>query len=202
MKNILHLCADLGSDSYPYQQSEDYNVIKVGEEIGVENYNSKIEVHGIIANPVCKEFSTANGFHKKNNPDLSMVNHCIRIIEECDPTWWVIENPFNGTMKDYLGKPEFTYQPWEFGSPWTKKTALWGKFNIPEKLFKWWEDVPKNEKLYIRPNRPKPSLAFLHKSAIYHIEEFKPFINHVKNDADFRSLCSQGFAKQFFAANK
>lgn len=37
-KNILHLCADLGSDSWYYQQDEDYNVIRVGAEIGVENY--------------------------------------------------------------------------------------------------------------------------------------------------------------------
>ena len=50
-KNILHLCADLGSDSWYYQQDEDYNVIRVGAEIGVENYTPDFPVHGIIANP-------------------------------------------------------------------------------------------------------------------------------------------------------
>ena len=48
----------------------------------------------------------------------------------------------------------------------------------------------------------KPALAFLHKSAINYIPEFefaKPF---VKNDADFRSLCSQGFAEAFFLNNR
>jgi hypothetical protein len=105
-------------------------------------------------------------------------------------------------MKDVLGKPQFTYQPWEFGSPWTKKTALWGKFTIPEKIYKKWEDITPNPNLYIRPGRPKCSLVFLHKSAIHHIEEFKPFIDYVHTDNCFRSLCSQGFAKAFKEVNK
>jgi hypothetical protein len=203
-KLILHLCADLGSDSRPYQLDSDYEVILIGEKIGVENYEPPQNVYGIIANPVCTEFSTAKGFHKENDIEKGMflVNHCIRIIEKSNPVFWVIENPFNGRLKDVLGKPNFVYQPWEFGSPWTKKTALWGKFNAPKKLFSKWENVPKNEKLYHRPGRPKPALAFNHKSHINFIPEFdfaKPF---VKNDADFRSLCSQGFANAFFQNNR
>jgi hypothetical protein len=54
-------------------------------------------------------------------------------------------------LSDFLGEPQFTYQPWEFGSPWTKHTALWGKFNKPEKKYKKWEDVPKIPELYTRP---------------------------------------------------
>lgn len=202
MKTILHLCADIGSDSYPYQLDSEYEVIKIGKEIGVENYSPDRQIHGIIANPVCKEFSTASGFHKKNDPDLSMVKHCIRIIKETDPKWYVLENPANGTMKDYLGFPAMTYQPWEFyGSPWTKKTALWGKFYRPEKRYTKWEDAPKIEELYIRPGRPKPALAFLHKSAIQFIPEFDPFKEDIDSDNSFRSLCSQGFARSFKRAN-
>ena len=133
---------------------------------------------------------------------MFLVNHCLRIIDITKPKFWVLENPFNGKLKDILGKPKAVYQPWEYGSPWTKKTALWGDFNMPEPIYNKWEDVPKNEKLYVRPSRPKPSLAFLHKSAINFIPEFefaKPF---VKNDADIRSLCSQGFAEAFFLNNR
>ena len=36
-KIILHLCADIGSDSRFYDISDDYEVIRIGEEIGVEN---------------------------------------------------------------------------------------------------------------------------------------------------------------------
>jgi len=204
MKNILHLCADIGSDSYFYQKDSDYNVILVGEEIGVENFKTDLKIHGVICNPVCREFSTAKGFHKENDLEKGMflVNHCLRIIEETNPEWWLLENPYNGRLKDILGKPKDVYQPWEFGSPYTKKTALWGNFKMPEKKFKKWEDVPKNEKLYVRPGRNKPSLAFLHKSAINYLEEFSPFKENIKNDSDFRSLCSQGFAEEFYKINK
>jgi hypothetical protein len=203
MKIILHLCADIGSDSRFYQLDPEYKVILVGEEIGVENYVANEKIHGIIANPVCTEFSTAKGFHKENDIESGMflVNHCLRIIKDTNPVWWVLENPFNGRLKDILGKPVASYQPYQYGSPWTKKTALWGNFNMPKPLYTW-DTVPKNEHIYTRPGRPKPSLAFLHKSAINHIPEFefaKPFI---KNDADFRSLCSQGFAEQFYLNNK
>lgn len=202
-KIILHLCADIGSDSRFYQLDDNYEVILIGEEIGVENYNPPENVHGIISNPVCTEFSTANGFHKKRNYEvgMEMVNHCLRIIEETKPKWWVIENPANGRLKDFIGKPKMTYQPWQYGSPWTKKTALWGEFNPPKPIFNKWDEVPKINELYVRPGRPKPSLAFLHKSAIDLIPEFKWAKEYVKSDADFRSLCSQGFAKAFYQSN-
>ena len=203
-KIILHLCADLGSDSLFYQLDNDYEVIMIGEEIGVENYTPPSNVYGIIANPVCTEFSTAKGFHKENDIEKGMflVNHCIRIIEEAKPVFWAIENPANGRLKDQLGKPNLVYQPWEFGSPWTKKTALWGKFNNPHKIYNKWEDVPKNDKIYVRPGRPKPALAFLHKSAVNNIEEFQWAKDMIKCDADMRSMCSQGFAKAFYESNK
>lgn len=203
MKTILHLCADIGSDSRPYQLDPEYEVIMIGEEIGVENYNPPKNVHGIIANPVCTEFSTAKGFHRDNNIEKGMflVNHCMRIIEEANPVWWVMENPANGRLQDTIGEPQVVYQPWQYGSPWTKKTALWGKFNTPTPLYKKWNDCPKNDKLYVRPGRPKPALAFLHKSAINLIPEFEWAKPYIKNDADFRSLCSQGFANAFKQAN-
>lgn len=176
----------------------------IGEDIGVENYTPPANVHGIIANPVCTEFSTAKGFHKDNDIDKGMflVNHCLRIIEEANPVWHVIENPANGRLKDVLGKPRFVYQPWQFGSPWTKKTALWGKFNVPIPIYNNWYEVPKNELLYVRPGRPKPALAFLHKSAVDLIPEFQWAKDRIKCDADIRSMCSQGFAKAFFESNR
>lgn len=205
-KIILHLCADLGSDSKFYQDDDNYDVIMIGKKIGVENYSPPKNVYAVIANPVCTEFSTASGFDKVNDlsKGMEMVNHCLRIIKECGHSlqFWVIENPANGRLKEFLGKPIMTYQPWRYGSPWTKKTALWGRFNTPIPLFDKWEDVPKNEKLYVRPGRPKPALAFLHKSAVNLIPEFEWAKDNIKCDADIRSMCSQGFAKAFYQANK
>ena len=203
-KIILHLCADIGSDSRFYSLDDDYEVIKIGIDTGVENYYPPDNVHGIIANPVCTELSTASGFHKQRDIELGMflVNHCLRIIKEAKPKFWVLENPANGRLKQEIGAPVATYQPWEYGSPWTKKTALWGDFNMPKKLYTKWDEVPKNPYLYVRPSRPKPALAFLHKSALNHIPEFEFAREHIKCDADFRSLCSQGFAEEFYKANK
>lgn len=202
-KIILHLCADIGSDSKPYQDDPQYEVILIGKEIGVENYTPPTNVHGIIANPVCTEFSTAKGFHKENDIEKGMflVNHCLRIITEANPVWWKMENPANGRLRDVIGRPSFIYQPWQFGSPYTKKTALWGKFTAPKPKYQRWDDVPKNENLYTRPGRGKPSLAFLHKSAIDHLPEFHWAKDKIKTDADFRSLCSQGFADAFKKVN-
>lgn len=199
-KIILQLCADTGSDTKPYKDAG-YEVILVGKDIGVENYHPPKNVYGIIANPVCTEFSTARANGKARNPDEGMflVEHCMRIIEEANPVFWVIENPARGVLKDYLGKPFMTYQPWEYGSPWAKHTALWGKFNIPQKVYKKWEDVPKIPELYTRPGRGKPSLAFNHKNHKRFIREFDCF--EVDSDMEFRSLCSQKFAEAFYKAN-
>lgn len=203
MKIILHLCADLGSDSLFYQLSDEYEVIMIGEEIGVENYTPPSNVHGIIANPVCTEFSTAKSFSHVGdlNKGMELVNHCLRIIELAKPTWWCIENPANGRLKEILGAPKFVYQPFEFGSPWTKKTALWGEFHTPNKTHTW-ESVEKNNKLYIRPGRKKPGLVYFHKSAVDLIPEMQWARDSIKCDADIRSMCSQGFAKAFFDVNR
>jgi hypothetical protein len=201
-KIILHLCADVGSDSRFYSECSDYEVIKVGKNIGVENYTPPNNVYGVIANPVCTEFSilknpNGKGEHEKG---MVLVNHCLRIISECNAVFWALENPARGTLKNIIGKPTFVYQPYEFGSPWTKQTALWGKFNIPNKTHTW-ESCEKID-LWSRPNREKPSLAYLHKGAIDLIPEFMVFKDAVKDDMSLRSLCSQGFAKAFFEANR
>ena len=201
-KIILHLCADTGSDTKPYQDDPDYEVILVGSSIGVENYHPPKNVYGIIANPVCTEFSTArNGKARDPEKGMFLVKECLRIIEEAQPVFWVIENPAKGALKQYLGQPTYEYDPWWYGSPWTKRTALWGKFNIPNRKFWGWDSVTKNPKLYVRPNRPKPSLAFVHKSAYDLIEEFH-CLPKPENDMEFRSLCSQKFARAFYEANK
>ena len=212
-KVILHLCADLGSDSYPYQCDENYRVICIGKNYGVENLTKETllrdfgvtDVHGIIANPVCTDLSRARkgGKPKDVQSGMFLVYHCLRIVKETNPFWWVLENPATGALKNILGKPALVYQPWEYGSPWTKKTALWGKFAIPPKRFTSFDDVTKIKELYIRVSRDnKPSLAFQHKSAIQYIKEFAPFVESVKTDADLRSLCSQHFARAFKAVNK
>ena len=203
-KVILHLCADIGSDSRYFDLDDNFEVIKIGKDIGVENYNPPKNVFGIIANPPCTEFSTAKNFNHIGNIEEGMflVNHCLRIIKEANPYFWVLENPANGRLKEHLGKPKFIYQPWEFGSPWTKKTALWGEFNIPNKIYSKWESVPNKIDLWTRRGRNKPALVYLHKSAKNLIPEFEWAKSLINDDMSLRSMCSAGFAKAFYEANK
>jgi hypothetical protein len=204
-KIILHLCADTGSDSQIYRQNG-YEVICVGKALGVESYRPPKDVYGIIANPPCTNFSMVRTTPKIPADEVEgmrLVKECQRIISECpNLKFWVIENPATGRLKKYLGEPRFSYQPWEFGSPWSKKTALWGNFNIPEKIYKTWEEVPnKIPELYIRGERDKPNMVYLHKSAKRFIREFDCFEN-IYSDMEFRSLCSQKFAQAFYEENK
>ena len=202
MKTILQLCADTGSDTKPYRDNG-YNVVLVGKDIGVENYHPPQDVYGIIANPVCREFSVAQGRDKQGDYEKGMflVRECQRIIAECNPVFWVIENPATGRLRDFLGEPVMTYEPWHFGSPWTKRTALWGKFNKPDRVYQSWEDVPKIAELPTYQGRGKPSLAKLHnRSHKKYIREFDCFTPD--SDMEFRSLCSQKFAQSFYEKNK
>ena len=226
-KIILQLCADTGSDTKPWRDAG-YTVILVGKDIGVENYTPPENVYGVIANPVCTEFSTARkgGLARDTDKGMFLVEHCLRIIKECKPKFWVIENPARGALKKYLGKPKATYQPYQYGSPWSKHTALWGEFIMPEKKYEKWADVPdeiKIPELYVRPTATYangqtrkatgvPSLAFMHaRKHLKYIKEFESFMeiaerqgNARSNGADmeFRSLCSQKFAQAFYEANK
>lgn len=148
VKTILHLCADIGSDSQPYRDA-DYNVILVGSAIGVENYHPPKDVYGIIANPPCTMFSIARTVAKSPRDlreGMRLVKECLRIIWECqydlgegtrksNLAFWVIENPATGILKYFLGNPAYQYCPSEFGAPFTKRTALWGYFNPPKKPF-------------------------------------------------------------------
>lgn len=216
---ILHLCADTGSDTWPYHMDPDYEVVTVGSSVGVENFTlAKFDgvVSGIVANPVCTEFSAAKygnyfGGANREGPssaDLWMVHECMRIIEEAqmvgDLDWYVIENPATGLLRNHIGPPRHTYQPWEYGDPWTKRTGLWGDFTMPKPQYDRWDDVPKNDKLYARPGR-KPGIAFMHKAAMADIPDFMDMVAegmpYPQTDADFRSLAPQGFARAFKAVN-
>jgi len=142
-KIILQLCADTGSDTIYYAKNG-YDVRLIGSKIGVENYNPPDNVYGIVANPVCRDFSIALCKTAKDPRNLRrgliLVRECQRVIWECQAQakniesvlkFWVIENPSTGALKNFLGKPTYEYCPSEFGANFTKKTALFGIFNAP-----------------------------------------------------------------------
>lgn len=194
-KTILHLCADVGSDSKPYADAG-YNVIRIGRDPGIEGYTPPQDVHGIIANPPCTMFSIARQAAKTPRDlreGMRLVKECLRIIWECqydiEPgklktklAWWVIENPSTGMLKYFLGNPTFQYCPSEFGADFTKRTALWGKFTLPKKPF-----------FLMNPLRNR-SLCGDVTNIKTHKRDFKAMM-------DDRSMCYEPFAQAFFEAN-
>lgn len=199
-KIILDLCGGTGSWSLPYKKAGyDVRLITL-PKYDVRNYVAPKNVYGILAAPPCTEFAISKAkWERKIDMGMEIVNACLRIIEDCNPVFWALENPA-GVLGKYLGKAVFSFQPYEYGDGWTKRTMLWGKFNKPQKIYKKFEDCPKIEGLYVRPNRKTPSIAFNHKSHKKFIRSFDSF--NVDSDAAFRAITPQGFAQAFYEANK
>jgi hypothetical protein len=136
--------------------------LKLGDDIfevmanvgGILADDPDFSVYGILAAPPCTDFASSGAAWFKgkdfkpadyNNPRTlefdNTVEHCIgmvlatlAIIDWLKPKFYAIENPVGRirTLVPELGDPWF-FQPCEFGDPWTKKTGLYGKFNIPVK---------------------------------------------------------------------
>lgn len=97
-------------------------------------------VDAILAAVPCTDFaaSGARWWEKKDlsgqtQKSIDLVYQTLRIIDLCSPDFWAIENPVGRLSKlvPEVGKPRY-FQPYWFGEPYTKKTGLWGKFNMPQ----------------------------------------------------------------------
>lgn len=150
-----------------------------------------LKPYGILAAPPCTHFSKANWRINRSNRDfregMKCVRACLDIIwtvqESGAPLkFWAIENPL-GYLYNFLGKPAFYFQPWQFGETdfrATKRTAIWGYFNQPVKT------VRKRTVPYIRDPRNTKST---NSNPGWQISK------------DKRAITPPGFAKAFFKAN-
>lgn len=166
-------------------------------------------IHGILAAPPCTMFSFTRTRAIKPRDlkeGMQCVRACLEIIwsvmeiqqdtrfKKCPLEFWALENPYHGFLKKFLGKPAFTFDPWEFGDGYQKRTALWGHFNEPKK-----KPVPMTEevKKALKGNRVMNTVKFDYlKSKDIHPEYFGKFDRQTR-----RAITPQGFAKAFFKAN-
>jgi len=136
---ILSLCDHTGIWGGQYE--DEYEVVYVdlqrnGSDIRLFQHTDK--VHGIIAQPPCDHFavSGARWWKAKGNDalldGLQLVDACMRIILAHRPRWWVLENPV-GRLRHYIGPSVATFNPSDYGDPYTKRTCLWGEFTMPQK---------------------------------------------------------------------
>jgi hypothetical protein len=138
-KIILDLCGGTGAWSMPYALAG-YNVKLITlPKFDVLTYIPPEKVYGILAAPPCEHFSSSGAqYWKQKDSDgrtisgLAVLIACLRIIAQCRPFFWALENPV-GRLRQFLGPPLLTFNPCDYGDPYTKKTLLWGRFNIPQK---------------------------------------------------------------------
>ena len=181
MTVILDLCAGSGSWSQPYVDAG-YEVIRIDTLTGddVLTYKPPAHVHGVLAAPPCTEFAGSGArWWASKAPELltdaiEIVRGCLRIISETSPDWWALENPVGrlARMVPELGSWKYTFQPWEYGDPETKRTCIWGSHVEP-----------------IRKPVAGPYAARVHRMA------------PSPERAALRSLTPPGYARAFFLAN-
>ena len=176
---ILDLCAGSGAWSKSYSDAG-YEVrhidLAAGQDVRLVTFQ-KQKIHGILAAPPCTHLSGSGArWWKEKGPRalleaLALVDACCRLVLFHQPSWWALENPV-GRLSRFLGPPVMTFQPWEYGDPWTKRTCLWGNFVPPAKT-----PVSPVEGGKIWKLSPSPERSTL------------------------RSITPPGFAKAFFKAN-
>lgn len=176
---ILDLCGGSGSWSEPYRRRGYYIEVldlKTGADVRRIEHR-KMNVHGILAAPPCTDLSGSGARWWAGKGDqaltdaLAVADACLRAVTIYKPKWWALENPV-GRLRRFYGSPRLIFNPCDYGDPYTKKTLLWGEFNIPERTP---VEPTEGSKLHRLP--PSPERAAL------------------------RSITPPGFAEAFCKAN-
>ncbi len=189
-KIILDLCGGSGEWSRNYKENG-YDVRNITlPDYNVNSYLPPIGVYGILAAPPCTMFSLARttaNIPRNLKSGMVEVIACLHIIWLCryekKLSFWCLENPM-GILRQFLGKPVFTFQPFEFGDRYKKKTDLWGYFNNPIK-----NAIDLNQ---------------LELNDCYENKRMLPSISDLISGqkADRRAITPPGFARAFFEANR
>ena len=97
----------------------------------------------IWASPDCTKFSWASGrrneFRASNDEPLTplaqeaveLVQHTLDLIEELEPTYWFLENPDHGALKNFQWMRKYPNELvayCNYGKPYRKLTRIWGRF--------------------------------------------------------------------------
>ena len=142
---ILSLCNGSGAWEKPYRDAG-YNIIGVDPANGtgtVLRYAQSLvrldhrpTVHGVLMAPPCTEFA-GSGARWWADKDPQLLSDAIRLVYTClaikdmvQPVWWALENPV-GRLPRFIGKWDYTWNPCDFGDPWTKRTCMWGLHRKP-----------------------------------------------------------------------
>ena len=221
-KIILDLCGGTGSWSRPYAEAgydvrvltlPDFNVLGWRDNKELIGMIENNQIYGILAAPPCTMFSIARNDTTAKSPrdlrgGMEVVQACLDIIHEClyrdfrvngeGLKFWALENPHSGYLKRFLGKPALVFNPYEYGDPYTKKTAIWGEF----------KELKKNTVEPRKFEHPTTKGARDFVSCVEHYADLKQIPEGYERKTGYtkrtilRSMTPQGFAKAFYEANK
>ena len=195
LKIFLDLCGGTGSWSKPYKDAGyDVRLITLPDN-DVFTYEPPQNVYGILAAPTCTMFSLARTTAKTPrdfNEGMRLVHRCLEIIWNCrangDLKFWALENPM-GYLRQFLGKPPLTFSPNDYGDNYTKKTDLWGYYNLPM--------MSKRELTEIEKAK-----CSINKRKLPQLPSDYILPDGLNSRAARRSMTSSCFAKAFFNANQ
>lgn len=129
------MCGGTGAWSKPYKDAGyDVRLVTLPDN-DVLTYQPPSGVYGILAAPPCTEFSLAkSGRPRDFAAGVEIMAACLKIIWECRKNnklaFWALENPV-GFMRQFLGRPHYTFEHWQFGDTQIKPTDIWGYFREP-----------------------------------------------------------------------
>ena len=195
-KIILDLCGGTGAWSRPYAEHPDvYDVRLVTlPEQDVFTYQPPKNIYGILAAPTCTQFSLARTTAKTPRnlrEGFALVHRCLEIIWEAryegTLKFWALENPM-GYLRQLLGRPPLTWQPCDYGDPYTKKTDLWGYYN-----------PPRGKPVKLTPEQL--AACSINNRDLPDIPESYIIPPDIGRQAVRRSMTPPGFARAFFLAN-
>jgi hypothetical protein len=136
---VLDLCGGTGAWSRPYAEAGyDVCIVDIANGFDVRRFKAPKRVRGVLAAPPCTEFAVSGARWWAGKPPgalweaLGVVTACLEVVRRTRPRWWALENPV-GRLSRYIGPWRYTFQPWEYGDAWFKRTCIWGSHNVPEK---------------------------------------------------------------------
>ena len=89
----------------------------------------------IIGGPPCQEFSVANTkFRFSENPDLSLVNWFLEVVNRQNPKFWIMENV--PLLRNYVSGGSYRkeiFRMKDYGVPQIRKRLFAGRYETPRK---------------------------------------------------------------------
>ena len=163
--------------------------IKSGTDILQWDYRQIENVVGILAAPPCTDFSVSGAQYwpakdadGRTEKSVLLVKKTMEIIDYFSPKFWAMENPvgrIDKVVPELKNKRLLSFNPCDYGDPYTKKTILWGQFN------------PMLVKSPVAPIRACSQGSWL-----------QTLGGKSEKTKGLRSVTPPGFAKAFFEAHK